>query len=96
MEGDHRQSPAGIKQRNGLFHDLFHGTQLIIYGNAYCLKTSLGGMLLFAQSRRRHCRADDIHQLKGRFDGIFFPATANGRRDLRRVTLFAVRVEDVL
>ena len=66
------------------------GPQLVIDGDADGLEAALGRVLLFPQGLGRHGAADEIHQLQGRFDGLFRPFSFYGGRDQRGISFFSV------
>ena len=58
MKADDAQPPADAELVRRSVHHLAHRRQLVVHGDADRLKAALGGMLLFAQRRARHGRAD--------------------------------------
>ena len=96
MEGNHRQSSAGIQAFHRVRHYLFHRTKLIVYRDADGLETAFGRMLLFPQGRCRHGAANHIHQFQSCFNRCRLSAAADSGSDLRCIALLAVIVENTL
>ena len=96
MEADDAQPPAGAELIGCGVHHLAHRRQLIVHGDADRLKAALGGMLLFAQRRARHGRADHIDQFHRGRDWLLRPGANDRPGDARCVALLAVFIQNAL
>ena len=96
MERNDREPPARLEILLGGAEHRRKLAELVVDRDADSLKAPLGGVLLLAQRRSGHRRADKIRQLQRGFDGLFRAVRADLLRDGGRVALLAVFVEDAL
>ena len=95
MEGDHRQTASRCQTGNCLLHHPGHRIQLVIHSDANGLEAALCRVLFFPKRGRRHGRSNHIHQLQGSLNRFLLPLSADIRRNLRRIPLFAIFIEDL-
>ena len=94
MEGNDREPPARLEILLGGAEHRRKLAELVVDRDADGLKAPLGGVLLLAQRRSGHRRADEICQLQRGFDGLFRAVRTDLLRDGGRVALLAVFIED--
>ena len=94
MERNDREPPARLEILLGGAEHRRKLAELVVDRDADGLKAPLGGVLLLAQRRGGHRRADEICQLQRGFDGLFRAVRTDLLCDGGRVALLAVFIEN--
>src|SRR5207244_10136640 len=94
MEADHREPATGPQHRERGRQRGLEGAELVVDGNPERLEHALGGMTVSKAGRSRNRRLDRLDEVARPLERILLPAPDDRLRDLPRVPLLAVTLEN--